>query len=407
LTVLTGKHLNDLQRWVLREAWLGKSFTKIAESCNCNESHAKEVGSQLWKLLSSALGETVGKRSFKAALERYWRSQQLGNISNSHASVANNVQQSASDPNFVGRENAIAHLNTLINQGTKVIVIQSPGGVGKTTLAKKYLREKFGESVLEFPIAKETKDIASVESLIEERLRQLGEEPGREFFVSLERLKQKLKTQAIGVLIDNLEPALDESGRFVEEHRRYVELLRVLADDAVKSVTLITSREPLGESVDFIPYPLPSLSESAWQEFFNNRGINTDTPALAEIHQAFGGNALAMKILCDPIQRYFNGDLAIYWQEHKTEDGLLVELAVENLIKQQFNRLQQIYPEAYRLLYRLGCYRYQDVPRAPIEGLFCLLWDVPESQRRRVITSLRDRSLVEFCNGEYWLHPVI
>jgi tetratricopeptide (TPR) repeat protein len=36
-----------------------------------------------------------------------------------------------------------------------------------------------------------------------------------------------------------------------------------------------------------------------------------------------------------------------------------------------------------------------------------LLWDVPEAQHRRVIQSLRDRSLVEFCNGEYWLHPVI
>jgi transcriptional regulator with XRE-family HTH domain len=82
--------------------------------------------------------------------------------------------QSKQDLNFVGRESAIAHLNTLINQGAKVILIQSPGGIGKTTLAKKYLREKFGESVLEFPIAKETKDIASVESLIEERSAATG-----------------------------------------------------------------------------------------------------------------------------------------------------------------------------------------------------------------------------------------
>jgi hypothetical protein len=34
------------------------------------------------------------------------------------------------------------------------------------------------------------------------------------------------------------------------------------------------------------------------------------------------------------------------------------------------------------------------------------LWDVPEGQRRRVIESLRNRSLVEF-NGGYWLHPMI
>jgi hypothetical protein len=55
----------------------------------------------------------------------------------------------------------------------------------------------------------------------------------------------------------------------------------------------------------------------------------------------------------------------------------------------------------------LGCYRYQDVPTVPTEGLLCLLWDVPEAQRRRVIESLRSRSLVECFKREYWLHPVI
>ena len=430
------KSLTPRRREVLLKLLAGETDAAIAQSLHIHEGTVRKQIAEICLVfgLISQSGERYSKRAELVALFAKYRPELLGErtpfiteevtvaetakVEETTLKAASFVGQgqtlahlntlaSQPDPNFVGRESASAHLNILINQGAKVILIQSPGGIGKTTLAKKYLREKFGESVLEFPIAKETKDIASVESLIEERLRQLGEEPGREFFVSLERLKQKLKTQAMGVLIDNLEPALDESGRFVEEHRRYVELLRVLADDAVKSLTLITSREPLGESVDFIPYPLPSLSESAWQEVFNNRGITTDTPALAEIYQAFWGNALAMKILCAPIERYFNGDVAAYWQEHKSEDGLFTELAVENLIKEQFNRLRQIYPEVYRLLCRLGCYRYQDVPRIPIEGLFCLLWDVPEAQHRRVIQSLRDRSLVEFCNGEYWLHPVI
>jgi len=55
----------------------------------------------------------------------------------------------------------------------------------------------------------------------------------------------------------------------------------------------------------------------------------------------------------------------------------------------------------------MGCYRYQDVPTVPIEGLFCLLWDVPENRHRRVIKSLQDRSLVDFEDGKFWLHPVI
>jgi len=36
-----------------------------------------------------------------------------------------------------------------------------------------------------------------------------------------------------------------------------------------------------------------------------------------------------------------------------------------------------------------------------------LLWDVPEREKRRVIESLRNLSLVECQNREYWLHPVI
>jgi tetratricopeptide (TPR) repeat protein len=313
--------------------------------------------------------------------------------------------QLASDPNFVGREEAIAHLNNLVSQGAKVILIHAKGGVGKTTLARKYLQQQFG-SYIEFPIAKETQNITSVESLIEERLKQLGEEPGREFGVSLDRLKRKLEAERIGVLIDNLEPALDGNGKFIEPHRRYVELLRVLDNPEVQSVTLITSRECLRESaVSVRHYLLEGLDIEAWQEFFNNRNLQTDTLALSGMHKAYGGNAKAMEIFSSVIQQDYNGNLEVYWQAN--QEYLLIERDLEDLVACQFNRLQQLDSDAYKFLCRMGCYRYQDAPTVPEEGLFCMLWDVPEAQRRRVVKSLRDRSLVEFRNSEYWLHPMI
>ncbi|GAB4375164.1 MAG: NB-ARC domain-containing protein [Elainellaceae cyanobacterium] len=329
--------------------------------------------------------------------------------------VSSSRFQFQADPNFVGREGAIADLNTLVNRGMKIIVIQARGGVGKTTLARKYLQQEFG-SFLEFPIAKETKDIASIESLIEEKLRQLGEEPGREFFVSLDRLKRKLQDERIGILIDNLEPALDAAGKFIEPHRRYVELLRVLADPAVQSVTLITSRERLNEySISVQHYPLRDLSLEAWKQYFQNRFQlfasgekdlgNEDELVLAALHNAYGGNAKAMDILCGAILSDYAGDMATYWQAN--QDDLLIERPLEDLVVGQFDRLQQADPDAYNLLCRMGCYRYQDVPTVPIEGLLCLLWDVPENRRRRVVKALQDRSLVECEDGEYWLHSVI
>ena len=309
------------------------------------------------------------------------------------------------DPNFVGRDEAIADLDTLVSRNARVIVIQARGGVGKTTLARKYLQQEFG-SFLEFPIAKETKDIASIEGLLEEKLRQLGEEPGREFLVSLDRLKRKLQAERIGILIDNLEPALDSAGKFIEAHRRYVELLRVLSDPTVQSLTLITSRERLREAdVTVQHYPLRSLSVPAWTQFFQSRSINVETTALAALHNAYGGNAKAMDIIGGTVLEDFSGDVEAYWWAN--QDDLFIERDLEDLVAKQFDRLQDQDPDAYKLLCRMGCYRYQDIPTVSIKGLFCLLWNVPENRHRRVIKSLLDRSLIDFEDGEFWLHPVI
>ncbi len=122
------------------------------------------------------------------------------------------------------------------------------------------------------------------------------------------------------------------------------------------------------------------------------------------MNKAYGGNAKAMGILWGAIQADFDGDMVGYWRENSGDP--LVKTDLKNLVTSQFDRLQKLSSEAYQLLCRLGCYRYQDVPTVPTEGLLCLLWDVPEGQRRRVIESLRNRSLVEF-NGGYWLHPMI
>lgn len=387
--------------------------TSIGISRETVRTHVKNICKAFG--LKNQPGEQFSNRPELIALFSKYKPEWVGSSAPAIATSADTLEaepqldkgaKSESDPNFVGREEAIAHLNTRVSQGAKVIVIQAPGGVGKTTLAQQYLKTQGFDLVLELLMAKEKENITAVESVIEEWLKQdFQEEPGREFGVTLGRLKRQLQTRRVGVLIDNLEPALDKQGRFIEPHRRYVELLRVLADSTVQSVTLITSREPLGECVDVANYSLPRLNERAWQEFFSSRNIDIDDTALREMHKAYDGNALAMKVLCDPIVR--DAGMAAYWREHKIEADLLVELAVENLIKDQFNRLEEIYPEAYRLLCRLGCYRYQDVTTVPAKGLFCLLWDVPEAQHKRIIESLRNRSLVECQKGEYLLHPVI
>jgi hypothetical protein len=230
--------------------------------------------------------------------------------------------QAQIDPGFIGREEAIADLYRLVQQEVKVIVIQAKGGMGKTTIARRFLQQEF-ETILEFPIAQETKDIASIESLIEEKLRQLGEESGREFIVSLDRLKRKLQGNRLGILIDNLEPALDSEGKFITEHRRYLELLRVLVDPSVKSTTLITSRERLHEpNITVDTYILKKLEIQAWQKFFAIRSLPIDGSSLAILHKRYGGNAKAMEIIRSAVLEDYSGSIDKYldWLTDKTQE---------------------------------------------------------------------------------------
>ena len=113
-------------------------------------------------------------------------------------------------------------------------------------------------------MAKKTANIIPAASVVEEWLqRDLNQDSGKEFGINLSRFKRYWSTvprllkaglavyriprsqHRVGVLIDNLEPALDKDGKLIFPHRDYIELLRILADSQVQSTTIITSRDRL------------------------------------------------------------------------------------------------------------------------------------------------------------------
>lgn len=305
---VTGKHLNDLQRTILREVRRRRTYRDIAYGLRYTEGHLKDVASQLWQTLSQALGERVTKGNCWSVLER--RLPLADDNANGPASPVpplatlsteairtgdkgpvpisgitapsqsplppSSPSEASPAPALLGRQAAIAHLQTCVNQGHRALVIQGEGGVGKTTLAQQFLTTQPFDLVLELLMAKETTNITPAEQVVEEWLRQdFQVEPGRDFGVTLGRLRRQLRDRPVGILIDNLEPALDSQGRFWPQHNHYGELLRVLCDPRGQAVTLLTSRDRLCEpGVSVTHYRLPGLVADAWQVFFNQRGID-------------------------------------------------------------------------------------------------------------------------------------
>ncbi len=310
---------------------------------------------------------------------------------------------------FVGREEDIAHLNNLVDEGAKVILIQAEGGIGKTTLARKWF-EIQGLEYLELRVGTTPQNLNSIEDWVRLKLRDYFQEnPEQNFMTMLEQFKSKLQNRKIGLLIDNLESALI-NGEFIAPYN-YLELLTLLADNGVRSVTLITSREPIYEHIlkrfqNFKTYVMKGLKQEAWQQYFEIHKINIDNDALSNMHLAYGGNAEVMYILSGDILTTSKGSLKDYWQ--KNYDDLLKEPTLKNLVKRQFDKLQQNNPQAYNLLCRLGCYRYQYVPVIPETGIYYLLWDEQnERNKPRIIIALRDRTLVKFSTEGYYLYEVI
>ena len=411
-----------------------ESITSVASegqlAMRLAEIHQNQpIALELWQRFVS--GKPVSAKTFKLCcqvLELDWRSvagysdKEANRKPTVEADEANAQQlqvEPDTDLSFVGRAGAIADLHQLVQRGAQMITLLGEGGIGKTILAQQYFEQSKYELVLECWMAKEAEHITPAEGVVLGWLKQhFQEDPAHTFSAALAQLKHHLQakndSRKIGVLIDNLEPAIDRNGCFLAAQRDYAALLETLADPALNCVVLLTSREPLRESaliksiqgrMPLQPYVLSGLDQAAWRQFFDYGQIATESPVFSELHRVYSGNPKAMRILSSAIQLDYDKDIEIFWQQHRA--NLLNHADLKDLVSSQFNRLQQLYPEAYQLLCRMACYRFQEVATVPMEALSCLLWDVPPTQHRAIARFLRDLFLVEVDDDEYRLHPMI
>lgn len=167
----TGKHLNDLQETILRGTCEDEDYKEIAKAVNRSEDRVREVGMELWQILSQELGEKVSKSNFKSAMQRLQNSNVLNfvhnisdsfnicgegrhppdtpNSNNEKTSNTNSTETSHQDlsemPELGAFYDRLPQLETLttwiLQQRCHLIALTGISGIGKTTLAVQLVQQ--------------------------------------------------------------------------------------------------------------------------------------------------------------------------------------------------------------------------------------------------------------------------
>jgi hypothetical protein len=414
-----GKTLNSLQRDILKGAWEDRKYEDIAEAIHCSEGHIKDVAASLWQQLSEELGERVGKKNFKAVLERrmqnaedlppHWREKQKTEPTKQHLDWGDAPDVST----FYGRNQELTTLEQWIVQDRcRLVTLQGMGGIGKTALAAKLaelVQDKFEgliwRSLHNAPFLEETLPTL-LQSLSSESSDHLPSSCDRRILLLLEWLR----ASRCLLVLDGAESILqsgEHTGCYREGYEGYSQLFLCIGKSHHQSCLLLTSREKPeglaaeeGETLPVRCLQLKGMQFEAAREILRAKGTfcGTDGEWKALIDY-YGGNPLALKIVAAGIQELFDGNLSKFLEYLR--QGILVFDELWNLLDQQFNRLPTLEREIMCLLSRNG--KPVGIPQLQ-EKIFLSGSgaNLPEALR-----TLRQRSLIENTSDGFTLQPMI
>jgi WD40 repeat protein len=414
--------LTDVEILILRGAWERQTYEEIAAATGYASSYLhKDAGPRLWRGLSTALGESVSKTNFKAALERC--------PSPSSGSVAGDLQSSTPTPIlqckadweeaidvslFLGRSQEQSTLNQwIMDDRCRFILLLGMGGIGKTALSIK--AGQTVQSDFEFVIWRSLRNAPPVLDLLMDLIKFLAQQQDLEVSHSIDlaiaQLIQLLRSHRCLLILDNAEAILqagDRYGNYRSGYEGYGQLFRQVGETSHLSCLMITSRErpqnlatKFGQQLPMRCLTVGGLSYQDGQALLSNIGKFSGTASeWQSIIDRYAGNPLALKIMASFVSEVFAGDLS----------QLLVFLGkssyifddIRQLLEQQIQRLSAQEQEVMTWL---------AIRREPItlqELREDLVHPVPPHELLQVLADLQSRSLIEKVeNNLFTQQPVV
>jgi WD40 repeat protein len=395
--------LADVQVLVLQGSLAGQSYPQMANRSTYTVEYLREVGSDLWRLLSQVLGEVVNKKNVQSVLQGYQQSMPLGQLDRQYF-WGETIDVSI----FYGRGQELETLETWITKDRcRVVEILAIGGMGKTALAVKLAQQISGQ--FDFVVWRSLRNAPPLSDLLAEVIALISKQQEIELVVDpishIGRLLHYLQEHRCLLILDNVESILLSGSprNYVAGYEGYGELLRQMAESVHQSCVLLTSREQTAEVASFagdhLPVrvlPLAGLSIKEGMAILDDKGLAVAHENGQRLVDLYDGNPLALKIISTSVLELFDGEVAEF-----LEQGAAVFNGIRVLLERQFDRLSAV---EQQIMFWLAINREWVSIKELQSDLFPV---VSTGELLESLEYLQGRSLIERKEGRFTQQPVV
>ncbi|WP_105221912.1 NB-ARC domain-containing protein [Gloeocapsopsis dulcis] len=402
-----GSYLTDIQKIILKGAWLGYTYEEIADKEGYSDNYLKrDVGPRLWKILSDALGEKVSKKNFRTALQRKLEEVRSSPPQEKKITGTQRDWGEAADVTmFYGRVQEISALEQwVVSDRCRVVTILGRGGIGKTALSVKLAQQV--QDNFEYVIWRSLHHAPPIKDILAELIYFLSQNKETDLpeNISLRvlRLLDYLRKHRCLLVLDGFDTVLHNSNNkeFHREYEGYLQLVGCIGETLHQSCLLLTSREKprdffLKEGTQRLKtLQLGGLNLEEGEQIIKSSQLHGTEASFEKIMKIYGGNPLLLKMVAPIIQDVFDGNVTDFVNSGKT-----VFSNIKNLFDQDFERLSRMEQD---IMYWLAINREPVSLRELSEDL---LQEVHPLELAEALESLRQRALLEKASGLFTQQP--